>query len=124
MRCCCRHTCRLLATHISAILRTAQLVPEANSADGSTLKISYQLKDSSGRTQIDISNLVIQLELSYAERDSLPPTVQATSRLPNCDISLLQTFNGIGDCNVAVDRKYFPTTGSFAVGITMKIVYG
>jgi hypothetical protein len=101
-------------------------VPDANSNEGSTLRISYQLKDSTGGTQVETAALSIQPLLSYAQTVVAPPTgtAAANNALPNCDVSTLGAASGVGECSVVVDRKFFPITGSLDATVTLKVLVG
>lgn len=100
-------------------------MPDGNGREGLTLHISYQLKDSSGRTQVDADGLVIRPVLSY-DAGVTPPVgaVAANNVLPDCDVSTLGAASGIGECIVVVDRKYFPAVGVLAATVTLKVLVG
>jgi hypothetical protein len=117
--------CRYPPAHIAAILRSTQLVPDGNGREGLTLHISYQLKDGSGRTQVDAAGLVIRPVLSFGP-DVTPPVgaAAANNALPDCDVSTLGAASGIGECSIVVDRKYFPAVGVLAATVTMKVLVG
>ena len=120
-------TCsRLPPAQVAAILRSAQLVPDANSNEGSTLRVSYQLKDGAGRTQVDTTALSIRAALSYAGAGATPPAgaVAASNALPDCDVSTLGAASGVGECSIVVDRKFFPTTGSLTATVTLSVLVG
>ena len=89
------------------------------------LRISYQLKDSAGRAQVDTTRLVIKPLLSYAA-DATPPTGAhaAGNALQDCDISSLSAASGIGQCNVAVDQKYFPAAAGMSATVTLRVLVG
>jgi hypothetical protein len=111
--------------HIATILRTAQLVPDANGNEGSTLHISYQLKDGAGRTQVDTAGLVVRPLLSY-ETDSPPPAdvAAANNALPDCDVSSIAAASGVGECSIVVDRKFFPAAGVLSAKIRLRVLVG
>jgi hypothetical protein len=89
------------------------------------LRISYQLKDVAGRAQVDTTGLVIRPVLSYAASATPPAGATACNNaLPDCDISTLGPASGIGDCSVAVNRKFFPTTSSLTATVTLKVLTG
>lgn len=111
--------------HIATILRSAQLVPDANGNEGSTLHLSYQLKDGAGRTQVDTAGLVVRPLLSY-EAGATPPAdvAAANNALPDCDVSSIAAASGVGECSIVVDRKYFPATGVLAAKIRLRVLVG
>lgn len=117
--------CRLPPAQVAALLCSLVLTPDANGLDGSTLRISYQLKDSAGRTQVDSGSLIVRPELSYAA-DAVPPvgTQAAANALPDCDLSALSSNSGVGDCSVAVDSKFFPAAGTLSAKITLRVLVG
>jgi len=89
------------------------------------LRLSYQLKDSAGRAQVDPTDLIIRASLSYAESITPPAGAQAADNaLPDCDVSTLGAASGVGDCSVAVDRKFFPSTGMLAAKVDVKVLLG
>lgn len=117
--------CRYPPAQISLILRSAQLVPDANGNDGSTLHISYQLKDGAGRTQVDVIGLVIRPLLSYADGATPPDgTLAVNNALPDCDISTIGSASGVGECSIVLDRKFFPDAGTLAAEVRLKALVG
>lgn len=100
-------------------------MPDANSNDGSLLRISYQLKDSAGRTHVDTAGLVVRPVLSYAADATPPAGAQAVNNaLPDCDVGVLGAASGIGQCSVVVDRRLFPATGALAASVTIRVWVG
>jgi hypothetical protein len=116
---------RLPPASIAVILCSTQLVPDANADDGSTLRISYQLQDSAGRSQVDSSALIIRPVLSY-EAGATPPAGVAAAAyvLADCSLSSLGAASGVGQCSVVLDRMLFPATGSVPARVTLRVLVG
>lgn len=119
----CHH--RLPPAQISIIARSTQLVPDVNSNEGSTLHLSYQLKESAGRTQVNTIGLLIRPLLSY-DAGATPPagTLASNNALLDCDMSTFDAASGIGDCSVLLDRKLFPQTGVLSATVAVKVFVG
>jgi hypothetical protein len=118
---CCRHP----PASVAIIVRRPLLVPDANSKDGSTLAISYQLKDAAGRTQVDTTGLTVRPLLSYAAGVTPPTgTTAANNVLPDCDLAGLGQSSGVGECTVEVAGRFFPATGSLGATVLLKIFAG
>lgn len=110
---------------VSAIVRSAVLVPDANAEEGSTLLFSYQLSDAAGRTQVDSTGLTVRPLLSYAAGANVPAGAAASSNvLPDCDLALLGRSSGVGECEVQVARRFFPASGQLAATIVVKLLAG
>jgi hypothetical protein len=100
-------------------------VPDANSKDGSTLAISYQLKDAAGRTQVDTTGLTLRPVLSYAAGATAPVgTSAADNVLPDCDLAGVGLSSGVGECIVEVAARFFPATGSVGGSVVLKVFDG
>lgn len=117
---------RLPPAGIAIILCSAVLLPDANSDDGSTLRVSYQLRDSTGRTQVDSSGLAIRPILSYAAGATVPSAdLQAEGNvLPDCSLGSLGAASGVGQCVVVLPRKFFPAAGSLGATVVLSVLVG
>jgi len=114
---------------VSIIVCTEQLVPEGGSVAplGQTLRLSYQLKDATGRTAVDTSLLSLQPLLTYArtnESIALPQGVNSATgnKLPGCAAIIVDPASGVGECSVLVDTTYFPAAGALTASIELQIV--
>lgn len=125
VRHCCRPACSLLPASVAIILCSSVLVPDANADEGATLRLSYQLKDSAGRTQVDTSSLSIKLLLSYEAGATPPAGAQpADNILPDCSLDSLGSASGVGQCSVLLPRVLFPAAGSLAAKVQLRVVAG
>jgi hypothetical protein len=87
--------------------------------------LSYQLKDSAGRTQVNTIGLLIRPQLSYDDGATPPAgTLAANNALPDCDMSTFDAASGIGDCSIVLDRKLFPQTGALPATAAVKVFVG
>jgi hypothetical protein len=117
--------CRYPPASASVIARRTLLVPDANSKDGSTLAISYQLKDAAGRTQVNTAGLTVRPVLSYAAGVTPPTgTTAANNVLPDCDLDGFGQSSGVGECTVEVASRFFPPIGSVNANVLLKILDG
>lgn len=126
-RCRCHHAPRNSAAPaaVSLVVRSSLLVPDANGPDGSTLRLSYQMRDAAGRTRVDLHGLLLRPLLSYARGVAPPPGAAASGNvLPDCDASGVGAASGVGLCEVAVDRRLFPAAGGAAASIVLSVLRG
>ncbi len=92
---------------------------------GQTLRLSYQLRDATGRTAVDTSSLVLQPLLSFAGGAAPPPGVNATNnQLPTCAASGVDIASGIGECAVVVDGRLFPASGALSTTLVLQLRIG
>jgi hypothetical protein len=109
---------------VKLVVRSTVLVPDANSDAGSTLRFTYQLTDLLGRTQTNTSSLAVQPLLSYVAGAALPKTsgvAAADNALPACSMDTLGPVSGVGLCEVLVERRFFPETGSLAATVKARV---
>jgi hypothetical protein len=96
--------------------------------DGSgpaTLRLSYQLKDASGRTAVDASHLKLVPLLSYPAGAAPLPAVNATANeLPGCGAATADPVSGVGECAAAVDARFFPAAGALTASLTLELRNG
>lgn len=110
---------------MTIIVRRTLLVPDANSKDGSTLAISYQLQDAAGRAQVDTAGLTVRPVLSYAVGASPPAGANAANNvLPDCDLAGFGQSSGVGECAVEVAGRLFPESGILEANVVLKILAG
>lgn len=119
---------RRRAAAVAMVVCSQQLVSagagSATDNQGQLLRLSYQLKDSLGRTAVDVSGMALQPMLTYPAGATLPPGLTARSvALPSCDATAVDPVSGIGECLVVVDAAYFPSAGSaVTVNVLVQLV--
>lgn len=117
--------CRNPPAAVAVIIQSSILVSDASGPEGSTLRLSYQLSDAAGRTQVDTAGLIVRPVLSYATGATPPAgTTTADNILPDCDVTAMGQNSGVGQCSVVVAKKFFPATGTLAAKVALKILVG
>jgi hypothetical protein len=73
---------------------------------------------------VDATNIRVRPLLTYDA--TLPPgiTTAANNALPDCDMDTLDGVSGVGECEVLLGGKFFPTAGSLMVNMTLQVLRG
>lgn len=102
---------------MALIVCSQLLVPDGSSTLGRTLRLSYQLRDETGRTAVQTEGVTLRPLLSYAGN--------ATAiELPACDGAGADAVSGIGECAVTVDAAKFPAAGVAAATAVLQLRIG
>ena len=110
---------------MALLVCSQQLVSESSSTVGQTLRFSFQLRDATGRTAVDVSLVVLRPLLSYTEPHAAPAGVNASANeLPSCTASGVDPVSGVGECSLVVDDGYFPDAGQAAASIVLQLCIG
>lgn len=106
---------------MSLIVASQLLVPEGASPTGRTLRLSYQMRDASGRTAVDTAGLSLRPLLAYAAGAAPPPGANGTTELPACDAAGVDGVSGVGECALLLDPRLFPASGIAAATVTLEL---
>ena len=66
------------------------------------------------RSRVDSQGLTIRPVMAYKSGAPSGVDAAATHTLPDCNTNALAPNQGIGDCSVQVDPKFFPAAGAQA----------
>lgn len=108
---------------MSLLVRSQALVPEVASALGRTLRLSFQLRDATGRTAVDLTGVTLRPVLSYAAPLAAGGGGLNVTRaeLSSCGAGGIDAVSGVGECAVPLDAALFPSAGSLTANVTLQL---
>lgn len=117
--------CRPPPASVALIVCSQLLVPESGGAAGRTLRLSYQLRDASGRTAVLADGVTLRALLSRTGGAAVPAAANGTAaQLPVCNAADADAASGIGECAVTVDDGLFPAAGVAEAAVAVQLRIG